>query len=749
MARYGIDYYGVSAYGSDSVAFVEFDASPFLAKSVGYKRIELTWTPPTGDWSRIRLVRNTYGFPLSVDDGTVISDEPKNFSTGYFIDEGQIPSGIGLKDATGYHYSLFVLSTQSQTWINAGNAVGISSKDFNSFDLMYDYIPPVYKTTNLSSVTDNAENPHLENFLRVFATDYDQYKTTANLLLNTYDTSVAYAPIIPVMMQQFGIAYEPELGLQQSRILLRNAVYINKSKGSFEGLRNFIKAFTGYDETTTVGKNLMLDYNDSSFEQSIGRWAPIVGTSTISRAPASEVVAYSEPELPTKFPNKIGGSLKVVKTATAGAMELACGLSAPKTRGIPIREGFSYTFSIRARAATTARVVYVDIIWYDRNGEELSRAGEGFVTNASGNWNARAASTNVAPVNSYFAVPYVRIEGAVENEVHYLDAAQMEQTSEGASFFEEARDVKITLKATRVNEFKNPSFEVNTDFWEIDNATMTRDLLIKDENNGSDVSLEIEATTTGEVTLSSTELTPVLPGFWYSASGYIRTAFVGQRDEDYLGGWGIDWFDANEIFISNTESVEKNLTEFYSVTEFYRTNGVLTVFTVETTSLIIGQTVRLLGFSDEDLNGEFEVLNVSGRFFQIAVAGPDIEVTEGLPTTFVQDLKLDFIRNSYSALSPVTASYAKPYFFWSNAVSGESLRIDSTMFERATIAKPYFDGGVGFTSSADLIWEGGVHASRSHYYKNKVAAEVRLIDQLPNFLTNGSTFSVFLAQPGL
>ena len=85
MSRYGIDYYGVGSYGAGSVAFVEFDASPFVATSVGYQRIELRWTPPTGDWSRIRLVRNTYGFPLSVDDGAIISDDPKNFSIGYFI----------------------------------------------------------------------------------------------------------------------------------------------------------------------------------------------------------------------------------------------------------------------------------------------------------------------------------------------------------------------------------------------------------------------------------------------------------------------------------------------------------------------------------------------------------------------------------------------------------------------------------------------------------------------------------------
>jgi hypothetical protein len=749
MSRYGIDYYGVGSYGAGSVAFVEFDASPFVATSVGYQRIELRWTPPTGDWSRIRLVRNTYGFPLSVDDGAIISDDPKNFSIGYFIDEGTVPAGVGLKPASGYHYSLFVLSTQTGLWIKAGDAFAISSKDFNSLSRMYDALPAVYKTTNLASVTDNSENPALEKFLNVFAVEYDQYKTSANLLLNAYDTSVTYAPLIPVMMQQFGVAYEPELGLQQSRILLRNAVYINKSKGSFEGLTNFIKAFTGYDESTAMGKNLMLDFNDSSFEQSVGRWTLVSANANLSVALPAEVVSYSEPTLPTAFPNKIQGSLKLVKSSATGDIEIACGVLAPKTRGIPIREGFSYTFSVYSQAEETSRDVYVDILWFDRNAEEISRAGEAFDQNAVGTWAKRISTTNVAPVNAYFAVPYVRIEGVTVGEIHYLDAAQFEQSSEGASSFEEARDVKITLKASRVNELKNPSFEVNTTYWSIDNATMTRDLVIKDEANNSDVSLRIQADSTDEVVLSYTDLAAVLPGFWYSASGYVRTAFTGERAEDLLGGWGVEWYDANETFISNTESVASNLTEFYSVTEYYRTNGVLNVATTEITSLVVGQQVRLLGFADITLDGDYEVLLVSGRFFQVSSAGANINLTEGAVNTFVQDLKLDFVRNSYSVLSPVNAAYAKPYFFWNNPAVNQILHLDSTMFERATIAKPYFDGSTGFTSTDDLAWEGGVHSSRSHYYKNRIATQLRLIDQLPNYLTAGTTFSVFLAQPGL
>jgi hypothetical protein len=630
---------------------------------------------------------------------------------------------------------------------------------------MYEALPAVYKTTNLASVTDNSENPDLEKFLSIFAVEYDQYKTSANLLLNAYDTSVTYAPLIPVMMQQFGIAYEPELGLQQSRILLRNAVYINKTKGSFEGLTNFVKAFTGYDETTVMGKNLMLDYNDSSFEETTGRWEIIFPDIEINplfpllqRALPAEVAPYIEPSSPTLFPNKRAGSLKVTtrntgfpeEDPTIAAIEFQCGFLAPKTRGVPVEEGFSYTFSIYTRAKTTPREITVDIRWFDRNGEELSRSGEGSDVNNTSSW-IRVSTTSVAPLNAYFAIPYVRINDTTKGEINYFDCAQFEQSSEGPTDFEDARDVRITLKASRVNEFKNPSFEVDTRFWSIDNATMTRDVVIKDEANGSDVSLRIQADSTDEVVLSYTDLAPVLPGFWYSASAYVRTAFTGARANDLLGGWGIDWYDANEILIEGieTKSPAQNLTEFYSVTEFYRTNGVLTVSTVETTSLVVGQQVRLLGFTNTALNGDYEVIVVSGRFFQVSSPGANINVTKGTVNSLVQDLKLDFVRNSYSVLSPANASYAKPYFFWNNPVVDQVLHLDSTMFERATIAKPYFDGSTGFTSTDDLIWEGDPHDSRSHYYKNRVATQVRLIDQLPNYLTAGTTFSVFLAQPGL
>lgn len=744
MARYGIDFYGLVPYGSDTTALLEFEASPFIARPINYGVIQLTWTSPAGDWSRIRLIRNTYGFPLSVDDGVIVYDEPKNFDSGIYTDDGSIPNGIGLKQGRAYHYSLFVLGTQTNVWVKAGDAAGISIKNFNTFDYMYGNLPAIYKTTNLNAVTDAGENPDLQDFLRVFAVTYDLLKTNAELVLNTYDPSIAYFPIIPVMMQQFGVAYEPEIGLQQSRILLRNAVRINKLKGSRLGVTNFIKAFTGYDEVTTLSRNIMLDYNDSSFEESIGRWESIA-RATLSRVEDDVVTPYSEPTLPSDFPNKTEGALRVI-CGSGGDAEFACGLSAPKTRGVPVEEGGVYTFSMYSRAASTTRKIYLDIRWFDLNGAEISRAGETNWTNTAGGW-TRGSVTGTAPVNCFFMIPTVRIEGSADTEVHYFDAAQMEESSEGPTAFEEARELRIILKATRVNELTNPSFEVEVDPWSAVGGNISRDLLISDDANGSDVSLLIEATSDNEVEIKYDSFIDVLPLFWYSVSAHFRTGFTGDISEDYQGVWKISWYDANQVLLSETVGPANNLTEFYSVDQYTRIENVLTVFTTETNTLEVGQQVRLLGFEDLTLNGEYTITVVSGRFFQVTSVGDDVPTTNGTTSTFVQDLALKFSRTSFSALSPEGAEYAKTSFIWENPIIGEELRMDTAMFERSTIAKPYFDGSTGFSSAADLIWEDGVHTSRSHYYKNRIANQLRLVEKLPEYVVYGTPFSLFLAQP--
>lgn len=746
MSRYGLDIYGVGAYGIGVTTLVDFDASPFIAYPIDYKKIQLQWSVPSGNWDEFRLVRNRYGFPLTSDDGDVLLDVIKIDTPNYFTDDGSLPYRAGLTEGVDYYYSIFVLKSEDGFWAKAGDAVTISAKQYTDNPDFYSLLPAVFQTKSYKTLSDNADNDDLKSFLKVFEMYHDFIKTYAELLLKVYDPTVTHNPVISYMMQQFGAKYEPELGIQQSRIFLRNIALINKSKGSIQGLIDFIKAFTGWEPVVIPTVNLMLTFNDSSFEESVGFWQSI-SNGTLSVASALIVSPYSESTLPTLFPNKQDGSLKVIAVAS-GSVELACGLSSIKTRGIPVEPGFPYTFSVYTRAASTARKVVVDIRWYDRDGIELSRAGEQNKTNTTTGWNTRVYTTNTAPDDAYFAIPYIRIDGCASSEIHYFDAAQFEVNAEGPSNFEEARGVKIYLLPNRVNLIENPCFESLTAPWEVEEGSIVRvnDISVGAATN-SDYSLEITPTSSSPVKLKHDSFIPIDRSEWYTFSGYVRTAYTGSYINDRRGGFLFDWYDGAQNYISTTGATDLLLTEYYETYSFYRTNNVLTINTNSLTSLSVGDQVRLVDFDGtygdtevSGVDGTYTVTSVNSTTFQVTSAGSNIPTllksTFGLTSSdwLVQDLKLDFVVESETQLAPSNAEYVKPYFQWTNPSVGEKIWVDSFMLEKSTTLKEYFDGSTGVSEADDLIWEGTANQSRSYYYKNRNAVEKRLIREIPNYL---------------
>jgi hypothetical protein len=293
MSRYGLNYYNLANYGTDNP--VSYVATSFTARSEGYGYINLSWNSPYGQWSKIKLLRNSYGFPVNAFDGTVL-DIKKDGNYGAFkeTDPTQYDDISGLGEGQFYYYSLFVYETVNYSWIRVGDAIGLNAKDFGYTDTMYNYLPNVYKTTKMNDPLGNLDNPDLYAFLSLFGFQLNLFNTYTNLLVNRYDVQKVGGTLIPSMLQQFGIAYEPEIGYQQSRILVRDAVQLYKDKGSSQGLREFMKSFTGWAvpgastapnpgiNGLTLSANLMLDYNDSSFEESNGHWGSTDGTATLA-----------------------------------------------------------------------------------------------------------------------------------------------------------------------------------------------------------------------------------------------------------------------------------------------------------------------------------------------------------------------------------------------------------------------------------------------------------------------------------
>ena len=295
MSRYGIDYYGLALYGPDE--YVNF-YSNLTASASGYGSISLKWTSPTGSWSKLRLVRNPYGFPVGPFDGTTV------FSA-WSGEDPTVYEDTDLVQDRYYYYSLFVYEVNQYVWVKAGDSMSVSVKDWGNSAKLWEYLPSIYKQGAISVAGADYENSDLLNFLSIFGFFLDETETVIHRLENRYDLETVNGLLIPLMLKQFGITYEPEIGMQQSRVLLRDAVQLLKEKGSAQGVREYIKSFTGYSlptkDTTAsnptvdglvVGHNLMLDYNDSSFEESEGNWVPESGT-TIARLGNSSISAVS------------------------------------------------------------------------------------------------------------------------------------------------------------------------------------------------------------------------------------------------------------------------------------------------------------------------------------------------------------------------------------------------------------------------------------------------------------------------
>lgn len=304
MGRYGLDYYALTTYGpSDAATAAGYSLT---ATPINFGKIYVTWVSPYGDWSKIKLTRNSYGFPIDPWDGTEL-DIAKNGLNYAFkeTDPTIFTDNTNIGFNTFYYYSLFVFDNAAKKWKRVGNASALSPDDYKYTDLLYNSLPNVYKTTSLGDPFDNNINQDLYNFLSLFGFHLSLTHTYTNLLVNRYSTEKVGGSLMPSFMQQFGLVYEPELGLQQERILLQNAVPINKEKGSKAGLVEYFKSYTGYELAgtstapnqnavgLTVGPNLMLDYNDSSFEESNGHWSSPNSSASLYNLKQYKVTSFS------------------------------------------------------------------------------------------------------------------------------------------------------------------------------------------------------------------------------------------------------------------------------------------------------------------------------------------------------------------------------------------------------------------------------------------------------------------------
>jgi len=674
MATYGIDYYGDAYYGSNTL--VQFNAANFKATPFDYNTIQLTWDTPSGLWDYIRLLRNAYGYAVNADDGDLLFEDA-NPGRVLYTDIGQAPTVVGLTSGQVYYYTLFVRETVHSSWQLAGTASAVSVNNYGTTDTMYEYLPEILRSNIPYDAALDSTNDFLYRFIKLFAFQLDLYKTQTDNIMNRYDVDHLDGSLIPTFMQRFNLTYEPSIGLKQSRIYLRNAARLYQNKGTLSGLNEYIKAYAGYDNVISKGKNIMIDQNDSSFEQSIGNWAS-VSNATLAQhlATASPTITpYNETASQPDFPNLQKATMQVTAVANGNVIIGLSGVN-PKLYAIPVSGLTTYTFSGFAQAGATERAVSAQVCWYDLNGNSISSSSFGSsINDASGSW-TRFSVSAASPTNAAFAIPYIKIASALASEVHYLDCLQFEQAS-SATFFQDARQIEITLIANRINNIVNPNFASGEYGWTVTNGTIsvTTDPADIAGVNGS-ITLsseagEIYASAAGLVTLTSSAM-PIFAGNDYTFS--VACVATDPGDSPTPVTPYISWYDSTDTLILSTE----------------------------------GSTVT-----------------ATNTYAQLYV----------------------------TSLAPSNAVTARAGITWTatgagSGGNGNQVVVDTALFEKSAFVGEYFDGNTGVAELSDLFWEGTPSQSRSHYYRNRFAVQSRLVANIPSWINFGSTFELFLAQPG-
>ena len=836
MSRYGIDYYGLAYYGSDNP--ITFDASPFTAIPAKQGQILLNWASPTGSWSRLVVIRNPYGYPLDPWDGEQVVSAYNGFDPTTYLDTN-LPQG------QYFYYSIFVFNLIQYSWVNAGKALSVSVKDCGNTRRLYNYLPSIYKITQpYTATTSDWENSDLYYFLSNFGFELDYEQTITDLLREKYNTEKVNGILVPTMMNQFGKTYEPAIGLQQNRRLLRDSITLTKQKGSKDGLIAFIKDFTGWGvpipiagtpnpstDGITISHNMMLDYNDSSFEEGNGHWSSLDGTAaldnlqilkikqlevtsntatlyigphnydsgnniyvsglafplfnsltpytltgvdqingTISFALVTSDILLSsgynqatgayglvtpspepwiEPTAPALFPNRSNGIIAIYnESGMTQTISAYVGEDDPINKGIPVTAELDYTFSIyTSKGGYSARDVTAEIKWFDRFGVAISTSSGSSLLDDTVEFdeNYRAFVTDTAPSGAYYACPGVVIDSVDNEEHHYFDAAQFEQSS-GVNEFDEARQIHIVLRANRINELTNPNFIGSLAPWTVSNATTA--LIDTVRAPGS----EMLAILSGAIVSNVATIDLNLPHSFQVGDSVTLHLVTEPEAADYNGVRTItsvtQYSFTYAVTASNSSIASGFVYAASSSVELTATDS-----SVYLSSWDGIDTSKLVGIHYPNTSYTFSIyakaLTDSER---VTVEINWYTSTYDLIDTVLGDTiytnTTDWVRPYVTAEAPALAAYASVILLW-ETTSGNQMVVDLALFENTGLVLDYFDGSYGPGSVYDLIWEGGVaNDARSHLYKNRFASQTRLFGAtLEEQLPLGSSVAIYLAQP--
>jgi len=763
VATYGIDYYGRGYYGNVSLA--NFDANPFTAAPLDYGKIYLQWNTPTGNYSGIRLVRNGSGFPQTADDGDVLVDGSYGTVANDFYDpspygyDGTLPMG------KFFYYSIFVSDTDTGQWVRAANAAGLSVKNYGTPDAMYDYLPGIYKTTDITAPVDTSDNPILSGFLKIFGFYYDMMRTEIDNITSRYDVANLSGNLIPGLMQQFGIQYEPELGLARGRSFLSNVVHINKTKGSLAGVQDYVKSFTGNAGIVTLGKNLMLDINDSSAEQSIGSWTVTNATITqhvpqfitswsVSASTSSSTLTVTVPstaEFSTGNTIEIYGTTLINGTYTLTGTTTSTVSMVTATPFPTAQSGTGGQISKHAPYNETANPYGVQ---NGRNGEfKITATGTSAITGTCLNTSVAIAVGNDT-TTTYYQSPTshsIGVSASTEYTLSYRawSYATARSFKAGINWYDRTGTI---IGSTALGSATTST----TTSWTTISVTAT---------SPSNAVFAIPVFTIASPTANEVHF---LDAFQFEAGGsvtyfqesrLVQIAVAANRinlfvNPNFEYSTNAPWTATNGTLITQSDTVVPNSSPNIAIS-----SSALELHNSSTSAVTLSSAATSADYMPVLSN---ETYTFSGYFFMSPDDGAPAPqgiyfktiwydssntlISSSFSQTFTVSTT-EWNRFSFTTASPNNAASCKFQVVWpAPTTTGIAILMDAFLFEASAYVDSFFDGSFGYADLGDVTWKGTPNQSPSYYYRNRFATQNRVNETLPNYLMIGTNFATYYAQ---
>ena len=518
MAVYGIDVFQQSRFGRDpALVRPDFSIDPFTYTAIDYATLHLTWHPPlatnaanaagVNDCTYLRLVRNAHNLPQDEDDGTYLWGT--STTTPPYSDFVQRPTSFTDTGLGGgfYYYTMWGWSLATQSWVRCSDLIALVPINWGYGYRLYSLLPMTYRDQDAVLVDPynpwpvDSPRPPLQRYLSLIGFQLDFIRTELESLTSVNDAMNCSGALLPLLAQQFGLPNEPEIGMQQERTLIQNAIHLYKLKGSPRGISEFCSVLTSYPMSALAhhGYNTLLSRDDSIAEDAIGTWqawppsytgfpptSPVNAAglaltqipnlltepTTPSMTNPLEPLAYAgfEPG-PNPYYNNTG--MKITATA-AGDRWIS-------TARVPITDFMSSTYGpgfVTWRiqiwtASATPRTIRLSV-WGDVGNKVAvpivpdTGAGSQSFVETTGHWTIMTVTAAVNPYPNgptgpaayYWIFPVIHIVGAAANEAHYVTLMGLYPCTPSdiginTPIYDYPRDVKVILSPQSANLLSN------------------------------------------------------------------------------------------------------------------------------------------------------------------------------------------------------------------------------------------------------------------------------------------------------